>query len=61
MIGSQLGKVTGIRVEGDEFIDQVRSFVDGLGAAHWPTIALSASVSCCCSCSPGSRHVSPAR
>ena len=44
MIGSQLGKVTGIRVEGDEFIDQVRSFVDGLGAAHWPTIALSASV-----------------
>ena len=44
MIGSQLGKVTGIRVEGDEFIDQVRSFVDGLGAAHWPTIGLSASV-----------------
>ena len=40
MIGGQLGKVTGVDVEGDEFIDQVRSFVGGLDGAHWPTVAL---------------------
>ena len=44
MIGSQLGKVTGVSVEGDEFVDQVRSFIKGLGGAHWPTIALSVAV-----------------
>ncbi len=44
MIGSQLGKVTGISVDGDEFIDQVRSFVNGLDGVHWPTIALSVAV-----------------
>ena len=44
MIAGQLGKVTGISVDGDEFIDQVRSFVNGLDGAHWPTIALSAAV-----------------
>ena len=32
MIGSQLGKVTGVSVEGDEFVDQVRSFINGLTA-----------------------------
>ena len=44
MIGSQLGKVTGVSVEGDEFVDQVRSFIKGLSGAHWPTIALSVAV-----------------
>lgn len=44
MIGSQLGKVTGVSVEGDEFIDQIRSFVAGLDAVHWPTIVLAAAV-----------------
>jgi high affinity sulfate transporter 1 len=44
MIGGQLGKVTGVAVEGDEFIDQVRSFVAGVGGAHWPTVALATAV-----------------
>ncbi len=44
MIGSQLGKVTGVSVKGDEFVDQVRSFAAGLTEAHWPTIGLSAAV-----------------
>jgi sulfate permease, SulP family len=44
MIGSQLGKVTGVSVEGDEFIDQMRSFAAGLDEVHWPTIGLSAAV-----------------
>ena len=44
MVGSQLGKVTGVSVEGDEFLDQIRSFVDGLGELHWPTLALAAAV-----------------
>ncbi len=44
MIGGQLGKVTGVPVEGEEFLDQVRSFVAGAGAVHWPTVILSATV-----------------
>jgi MFS superfamily sulfate permease-like transporter len=44
MIGGQLGKVTGVAVEGDEFIDQVRSFVAGVGGAHWPTVGLATAV-----------------
>jgi sulfate permease, SulP family len=44
MVGSQLGKVTGVSVEGDEFLDQIRSFVDGLDELHWPTLALAAAV-----------------
>lgn len=44
MIGSQLGKVTGVDVDGDEFVDQVRSFVAGLDGVHWPTLALAAAV-----------------
>ena len=44
MIGSQLSKVTGVPVEGDEFVDQVRSFIEGLDGVHWPTAALSAAV-----------------
>jgi sulfate permease, SulP family len=44
MIASQLGKVSGVEVEGDEFLDQIRSFLSGVGGVHWPTIALATSV-----------------
>jgi sulfate permease, SulP family len=44
MIASQLGKVTAVSVEGDEFLDQIRSFVDGLDELHWPTVILAAAV-----------------
>lgn len=44
MIGSQLGKVTGVPVEGDDFVDEIRSFVEGLGGVHWPTLALAVTV-----------------
>jgi SulP family sulfate permease len=44
MIASQLGKVTGAPVEGEEFLDQMRSFISGLDAVHWPTIVLAVSV-----------------
>ncbi len=44
MIASQLGKVSGVSVDGDEFLDQMRSFVSGIGSVHWPTIALASAV-----------------
>ncbi|CRZ16513.1 sulfate ABC transporter [Mycolicibacterium neworleansense] len=44
MISGQLGKVTGENVTGDEFIDQVRSFVMELPSLHVPTVILSATV-----------------
>ncbi|CDP85788.1 MULTISPECIES: SulP family inorganic anion transporter [Mycolicibacterium] len=44
MISGQLGKVTGVDVTGDEFIDQVRSFVTGIGSVQLPTVVLSATV-----------------
>jgi sulfate permease, SulP family len=44
MIASQLGKVSGVDVEGEEFLDQVRSFIAGLGEVHWPTVVLAAAV-----------------
>ncbi len=44
MIASQLGKITGAPVSGDEFIDLVRSFVRNIALCHWPTMALAASV-----------------
>ncbi len=44
MIASQLGKVSGMAVEGEEFVALVRSFVGGLHQVHWPTVALSAVV-----------------
>jgi sulfate permease, SulP family len=44
MIGGQLGKVTGVSVEGEEFLDQVRSFAGGLDELHWPTVVLAVSV-----------------
>jgi sulfate permease, SulP family len=44
MIASQLGKVTGVSVEGEEFIDQIRSFVGGIDELHWPTVTLAVAV-----------------
>nr|MDT0524804.1 SulP family inorganic anion transporter [Streptomyces sp. DSM 41633] len=44
MISGQLGKISGIEVTGDEFVDQVRSFVSGLESVHLPTVALSVTV-----------------
>jgi sulfate permease, SulP family len=44
MIASQLGKVSGVEVEGEEFLDQIRSFISGLDGMHWPTVALAVSV-----------------
>jgi SulP family sulfate permease len=44
MIASQLGKITGAPVSGDEFIGLMRSFAHGIGQYHWPTMALAASV-----------------
>jgi high affinity sulfate transporter 1 len=44
MMASQLGKITGAEVTGDEFIDQLRSFASGIDDAHGPTIVMAASV-----------------
>lgn len=44
MIAGQLGKVSGVPVEGEEFTEQVVSFAGGIADAHWPTVLLSASV-----------------
>jgi len=44
MIASQLGKITGVEVKGEEFLDQMRSFIAGLHSVHWPTIVLALSV-----------------
>jgi sulfate permease, SulP family len=38
MIVSQLGKVSGIAVEGDSVLSELRSFVTHLGEAHLPTV-----------------------
>ena len=40
MMASQLGKLTGASVVGDEFVDQMRSFARGMGDLHWPTMLL---------------------
>jgi MFS superfamily sulfate permease-like transporter len=40
MIGSQLGKVTGVDVEGDTVPAQLTSFIAGLGGASVPTVLL---------------------
>lgn len=44
MIGSQLGKITGIDVDGDEFIQQITSFATRIGEVNWPTLAMSVTV-----------------
>jgi MFS superfamily sulfate permease-like transporter len=42
MIASQLGKITGVPVEGDEFIAQIVSLVQQFEDLHWPTLVMSA-------------------
>ncbi len=44
MMASQLGKVTGAPVSGDEFVALIRSFAKNGHQYHWPTIILAASV-----------------
>lgn len=44
MIAGQLGKVTGIDVDGEEFVAQLVSFAEGIGDVHGPTLALAAAV-----------------
>ena len=44
MIGSQLGKLTGAPVQGDGFIDQIRSLAVVLPRLHPPTLLFSAAV-----------------
>jgi SulP family sulfate permease len=44
MVVSQIGKVTGIRVQGDSFVQELRYAVTHLGAVHVPTLLLSAGV-----------------
>lgn len=42
MIVGQLSKVTEVPVDGDGFVPEVASFLAGLGAVQWPTVALAA-------------------
>ncbi|WP_236794267.1 SulP family inorganic anion transporter [Amycolatopsis sp. GM8] len=44
MIVSQLGTLTGVPVHGHDLLAQLSSWFAGLGAVHWPTLALGASV-----------------
>ena len=44
MIASQLGKITGIPVSGDDFVGLIRSFAHSIDQYHWPTAALAALV-----------------
>ncbi|MGZ4749541.1 MAG: SulP family inorganic anion transporter [Oryzihumus sp.] len=44
MIVGQLEKVTGIPVEGDTMVQQLRSFLGGLDQVKWPTVILSVAV-----------------
>lgn len=44
MIASQLGKVTGVLVEGETFGGQLASFAQQIGELHWPTTVLAVAV-----------------
>lgn len=44
LIASQLGKLTGVAVKGEEFVALIRSFGSELHQVHWPTVSLSAAV-----------------
>jgi high affinity sulfate transporter 1 len=44
MIISQLEKVTGVPVTGEQSLAELSSFLTGLAEVHWPTLALSASL-----------------
>jgi hypothetical protein len=38
MISGQLGKITGVKVDGVEFVPQIVSFLGRLDQLHWPTV-----------------------
>jgi sulfate permease, SulP family len=44
MIGGQLGRVTGVPVDGDSFAGELVSFARGVADAHWPTVLLAGAV-----------------
>ncbi len=44
MIVGQLGKATGVRVEGDTVVSELESFLRGLDTMHGPTVLLSSAV-----------------
>lgn len=44
MIASQLRKISGITVSGDEFVALVTDFVRNMRSVHWPTLAPAACV-----------------
>lgn len=44
MIASQLGKISGVPVSGDEFVGLIGSFAREIGSLHWPTVGLAAFV-----------------
>ena len=44
MIVSQLGKASGVAVDGDSFLAELRSFTDNILGVHRPTLALAAAV-----------------
>ncbi len=41
MMSSQLGKISGVKVTGDEFIPQIETFMEGISGIHWPTVVMS--------------------
>lgn len=44
MISGQLDKLTGVAVTGDNFVDEIRSFVQNISEVHPPTVALGLSI-----------------
>ena len=42
MMVSQLSKITGVPVEGDEFLPEIGSFLNNMDQVHWPTVVLAA-------------------
>lgn len=44
MISGQLGKVSGVPVDGETFVDEVRSFISGIGGFHLPTVLMATGV-----------------
>ncbi|PXY36527.1 sulfate transporter [Prauserella flavalba] len=44
MIASQLGRFTGVEVDGESFVAQVRSFTQHVETLHWPTFALGSAI-----------------
>ena len=44
MVMSQIGKVTGVDVDGDSFFAQAASLIGQLGEVNWPTVLLAAGV-----------------